>query len=56
MADDQIEQVAEYRLSKGRKYTLTIYYIGGAMLDENGNTMCTLYDLTMSISHEANMI
>ena len=56
IADEQMEQVFEYRLSKGRKYTLTIYYFGGAMLDEDGDPMCALYDLTMSITHEANMV
>jgi hypothetical protein len=26
------------------------------MLDEDGDAMCALYDLTMSITHEANMV
>lgn len=30
IANNQVEQVAQYRLSKGRKYTLTIYYMGAA--------------------------
>jgi hypothetical protein len=56
IAEEQIEQVVQYRLSKGRKYTLTIYYIGGAKFDQSGHTECSLYDMTMSISHEAAMV
>jgi len=55
IANDAVEQVVQYRLSKGRKYTLTIYYLGGARFDAEGQTICSLYDLTMSIQQERNI-
>ena len=33
ISNNQVEQVVQYRLSQGRKYTLTIYYTGSARLD-----------------------
>lgn len=49
VANDGTEQIFKYKLSKGRKYTLTIFYLGGAKVDADGQTECSLYDLTMSI-------
>ena len=42
------ELVAEYKLTKGRHYSLTVFYVGGLEMEEQG---CTVYDLTLSISH-----
>jgi len=46
-----VEEVFEYKLTKGRHYALTVYYVGGAEADEFGRSHCALYDLTMAISH-----
>jgi hypothetical protein len=35
---------------------LTINYLGGAVIDEAGHQICELYDLTLSISHNAEMV
>ena len=43
---EHVELVAEYKLSKGKHYALAVYYVGGASADH-----CSLYDLTLSISH-----
>ena len=55
IGSNQAELINEYKVSKGRRYALTVYYVGGAKVDEDGHTKCSLYDLTMSISHKANM-
>lgn len=52
----QSELVAEYKLTKGRHYSLTVHYLGAAKTDEAGNQVCELYDLTLSISHNAEMV
>jgi hypothetical protein len=43
-----VELEVEYKLTKGRHYALTVFYVGGLQADEKG---CTIYDLTMAISH-----
>jgi hypothetical protein len=45
------ELVTEYKLTKGRHYALTVYYVGGGGNDEHGVAPCSVYDLTVSISH-----
>lgn len=50
---EHVERVAEYKLTKGRHYSLTVYYVGGTQSDEHGRNLCALYDLTLSISHLA---
>jgi hypothetical protein len=51
VASNLVEHVAQYKLSKGHHYTLTVYYVGSPRQDEQGNTICSNYDLTLSISH-----
>lgn len=46
----------EYRLSKGRHYGLSVYYVGGPQLSDEGRAKCSVYDLSMSISHQAAII
>ena len=47
-----VEQISEYKLTKGRHYALIIYYIGGVEGDDfTGKTKCATYDVTMSIAH-----
>jgi len=41
----------KYKLDKGRHYALTVYYIGGPKAGMGGSTECSLYDLTISVSH-----
>jgi hypothetical protein len=43
-------------LSKGRHYSLAIYYVGSTPRDEEGEEMCSFYDLSMSISRETQII
>lgn len=38
-------------LTKGRHYSLTVYYLGGAPVDQPGLSHCALYDVTLAISH-----
>jgi hypothetical protein len=47
------ELVTEFKLTKGRHYALTVYYVGGGSGDENGISPCSVFDLTVSISHIA---
>jgi len=54
--NDQVELITEYKLSKGRHYALTVYYVGGAQFDQDGHTECSRYDLTISVSHAAEMV
>ena len=49
--DDQVELTTEYKLTKGRHYTLTVYYVGGVQFDEDGHSQCSKFDMTISISH-----
>lgn len=51
LEQDRNELVLEYKLSKGRHYALTIYYIGAHKLDDQGESSCSVFDLTLSISH-----
>ena len=46
-----VEQISEYKLTKGRHYALTVYYIGGTEGDDSGHTKCGTYDVTVSIAH-----
>jgi len=43
--------ITEYKLTKGRHYALTVYYVGGSQSDEHGHTTCSRYDVTVSITH-----
>lgn len=55
--NDRIEYVLEYKLAKGRHYSLTIYYVGAfQMFDEDGHPTCSVYDLTLSISHVVQLV
>lgn len=45
------ELVAEYKLTKGRHYALTVFYLGEGSADERGRSHCALYDVTVSIAH-----
>lgn len=40
-----------YSLSKGRHYTLTVFYLGTPEFKDDGTVKCSLYDATFSISH-----
>lgn len=53
---DLVELVVEYKLSKGHHYGLTVYYIGGPKLSNEGRAKCSVYDLSISISHQAAII
>lgn len=44
-----------YQLSKGRTYTLFIYYSGEINYDDDGNEVCDYYNLALSIKSMANM-
>jgi hypothetical protein len=48
--------VAEFKLLKGKHYSLTVHYVGLAAKDESGHPICQYYDLTLSISHYAEMV
>lgn len=54
--DNRVELVTEYKLTKGRHYSLTIYYIGGPQYDYYGQPKCSVYDATISISHAEAMM
>jgi hypothetical protein len=41
----------KYKLEKGRHYALTIYYIGGSSSELAEISKCSLFDLTLSVSH-----
>jgi len=51
-----VEKVFQYHLTKGHHYALTVYYVGLAKRDEQGRPTCSLYDLTMSITRETQVI
>jgi hypothetical protein len=44
------ELITEYKLTAGRHYHLTVYYVGGG-IQENEAARCGVYDVTFSISH-----
>ena len=46
-----VERVFEYKLTKGRHYALTVYYVGGTESEAHGRSPCSTYDLTMAITH-----
>jgi len=46
----------EYRLTKGRHYALTVMYIGGPKLNDEGHSKCSVFDLTFSIVHESQLV
>jgi hypothetical protein len=48
--------VTEYRLTKGRHYALTVMYIGGPKLNDEGHSKCSVFDLTFSIVHESQLV
>jgi len=48
---EHAELVAQYKLTKGRHYALTVYYLGEGSADERGHNHCAMYDLTLSIAH-----
>jgi len=56
LSGGQTEFVSEYLLLKGHHYMLSIYYEGEAVVDQEGRTTCQVFDLTMSISHNAQMV
>ena len=41
----------KFKLEKGRHYALTVYYIGAQKQGMGRSSKCSLYDLTISISH-----
>ena len=48
--------MTEYRLTKGRHYALTVMYIGGPKLNDEGHSKCSVFDLTFSIVHESQLV
>jgi len=48
--------VTEYKLTKGRHYALTVMYIGGPKLNDEGHSKCSVFDLTFSIVHESQLV
>jgi hypothetical protein len=52
---DRVELVMEYRLTKGRHYALTVMYIGGPKLNDEGHSKCSVFDLTFSIVHQSQL-
>lgn len=48
--------IVKFKLDKGRHYALTIYYIGSPKSGMTGITECSLYDMTLSISHNAGLL
>jgi len=48
--------VTEYRLTKGRHYALTVMYIGGPKLNDEGHSRCSVFDLTFSIVHQSQLV
>jgi len=54
--NNRVELVTEYKLTKGRHYSLTVTYTGAAELDEEGRAVCAVYDLTMSVSHASEVV
>jgi len=53
---DRVELVTEYRLTKGRHYALTVMYIGGPKLNDEGHSKCSVFDLTFSIVHQSQLV
>jgi len=53
---DRVELVMEYRLTKGRHYALTVMYIGGPKLNDEGHSRCSVFDLTFSIVHQSQLV
>jgi len=45
-----------YTLSKGRHYTLTVFYLGTPEFKDDGTVKCSLYDATLSISHIPDLV
>jgi len=56
LANDQVELVTEYKLSKGHHYSLMVYYVGAPLQDEEGHAICSNYDVTFSISHMSKVV
>lgn len=50
--DDRVELNKLYKLQKGRHYSLMVYFISSGEQEEG----CSTYDLTMAISHTAEMV
>lgn len=50
------EQDLTYTLSKGRHYTLTVFYLGTPELKDDGTAKCSLYDATLSIAHIPDLV
>lgn len=48
--------MTEYKLTKGRHYALTVMYIGGPKLNDEGHSKCSVFDLTFSIVHESQLV
>ena len=49
------EQVFSYQLTKGHHYALHVYYYGYVVDPVTGSHDCAYYDLSMSITHEAEL-
>lgn len=53
---DNLEHVHHYHLQAGRHYYLNIFYFSSEEHDEHLETQCPKYDLTLSISHDTELI
>jgi hypothetical protein len=51
--DDRQEMNKLFKLQKGRHYSLMVYYVSSGEEEDEG---CSTYDLTMSISHAAEIV
>jgi hypothetical protein len=52
IGDDQVELSKLFKLTKGRHYSLMVYYVSSGEEDAG----CSTYDLTMGISHVADIV
>lgn len=54
--NDRQETDLTYTLSKGRHYTLTVFYLGTPEFSDDGTVKCSLYDATLSIAHVPDLV